>query len=196
MALPTTEDIKLYLRDEHAEDDVLLEQMRLRAIADIEGLIGYALVAVSRTHVDYAECDNYGVQPRITMPGPFKTSGPAPIVTDREGTTIAASQYYLDGRGMRILAKAGYSFPTRPYTVVADVGLSAHPDYPTSLEAVASTAIIEIVAHRYLNRNPATAQESNEGGGSKYLGVEAPHIPARIVQNLLLLPLPRGMGLA
>jgi hypothetical protein len=196
--LPTLQDAKSILRIEHADEDTLVQQLLTRAKADIEQFLGYALTAAARTHVDYSERDNYGVQPALRLPGPFKTSSPAPVVTDVNGSTIDAANYYLDDRGLRILAKAGYSFPNRPYTIVATVGLSAHPDYASRLEAVVSTAILELVAHRYLNRDPGMSSQTDEGGGTKGMGgigAQEP-LPGRIVNQLLMLPGASGMMLA
>lgn len=182
MALPTLPDVKAYLRVETTDEDVLITQLLARATADVEALLGYALTAVVRTHVDYSRPDNYGVQPRLTLPGPFKVTGPAPVVTDKDGVRVDASEYYLDDRGLRLLAKAGYSFPNRPYTIVATIGLSAHPDYAASLEAVASSAIIDLVTHRYEARDPSESLDST--------------IPHRVMQSIMLLPGASGLMLA
>lgn len=196
--LPTLQDAKSYLRIEHADEDTLVQQLLTRAKADIENFLGYALTAAATTHVDYTERDNYGVQPVITLPGPFKTSAPAPVVTDVNGSTVDAAQYDLDPRGLRIRAKAGYSFPARPYTIAATIGLSAHPDYASRLEPVVATAIIELVAHRYWNRNPGMSSQTDEGGGSigmGGIGAQEP-IPGRIINQLLALPGASGLMLA
>lgn len=192
--LPTLQDAKQLLRIEHADEDTLVQQLLSRAKADIETFLGYALTAVQTTHVDYTERDNYGVQPVLTMPGPFKTAAPAPVVTDVNGSTVDAANYYLDDRGLKIRAKPGYSFPARPYTIVATIGLSAHPDYAARYELVAATAILDLVAHRYWNRNPGVRTETDEGGGSKAYRDEA--IPPEIINQIMMLPGASGMLLA
>lgn len=194
MPLPTLADAKSLLRIEHADEDTLVQQLLARAKADIETFLGYDLTAVSRTYIDYTECDNYGVQPHLSMPGPFKTAAPAPIVTDVDGVTVDATTYYLDDRGLKIRAKAGYAFPARPYTIVATIGLSAHPDYASKYELVAATAILDLVAHRYLNRDPGMSSETDEGGGTKSIGAPEP-IPGRIINQLLMLPGASGIYL-
>lgn len=194
MALPTIADCKAFLRVEHAEEDTLFSSLLAKAKADIQILLGYALTAVARTHVDYAETDNYGVQPQLALPGPFLTSGPAPVVTDKDGATVNASTYYLDDRGLRLLAKPGYTFCNRPYMITATIGLSAHPDYATTHEPIASQAIIDLVAHRYHHRDPAEKSSTDEGGSTLSLHEDA--IPPRIVADLMKLPGSRGMLLA
>lgn len=188
MALPTVADCKSYLRVEDADEDVLFSQLLAKAKADVEAAVGYALVAAAFTHVDYTECDTAGLPAVLRLPGPFLATGPAPVVTDKDGTTVDATTYYLDSRGGEIRGKAGTVFRNRPYTIVATVGLSAHPDYATRLEAIAAQAIIDLVAHRYQNRNPAALQEGDEGGGSKFLGTTPEAMPLRIQQDLMALP--------
>lgn len=199
MALPTVSDVKGYLRIEHADEDNELARQLSRAKAAVETHIGYPLTAAAYTHVDYTETDNYGVQPTLRLPGPFKTSSPAPVVTDYYGTTVASTTYALDPRFCVIRALPGYAFCNRPYTIAATIGLSAHPDYASRLEPIASLAIIELVAHWYQNRNPAAASETDEAGGtvSQVADADAGRgMPPRILADLALLPHPRGMNIA
>lgn len=198
MALPTIDDANKYLRIEHADEDVLVTQFLARAKGTIETFIGYPLTAAALTHIDYAEYDNYGVRPQLQLPGPFKTSSPAPVVTDRDGATVDASTYDLDPRGCRILAKLGYDFCVRPYSIAATIGLSAHPDYASRLEPVVSVAILEFVAHWYLHRDPSMSSETDESGatiGMGGIGAQEP-LPGRIAQQIRLLPGPHAMGMA
>jgi hypothetical protein len=189
VALPTTADAKSLLRIEHNGEDTLIGQMLVRAQALIETYLGYALTAVARTHIDYNERDNAGLQPVLRLPGPFKTAAPAPVVTDVEGATVDAATYDLDPRTMKIRAKAGTEFPARPYSIVATIGLSVHPDYTASLEAVVSTAILSVTSHLYLNRNPAARSQSDEGGTAVTLSDEE---LLELAPGIGLLPKPYG----
>jgi hypothetical protein len=164
--------------------------MRARAIASIEQELGYALTSASRTHTNYNEQDNHGCDPVLSLPGPFKTTGPAPVVTDVDGSTVDSDEYRLDARAMMIRAKAGISFPNRPYTIVADMGLSAHPDYATRLEAIANQAIVDFVAYLYLNRTPGVTAFTEEGGGAMTFegGGAPPLIPSRVMESIDRLP--------
>lgn len=190
MPLPVVSDCKSFLGIEDSGSDTLLTSLLARAIAAIETKLGYPLTAASRAYVDYEERDNYGVQPVLGLPGPFAAD---PAVVDVNGTAVSATTYDQDRRGGRILAKIGYSFPTRPYTITATIGLSAHPDYAARLEAAISAAIVDLVAHYYLNRNPSAQSESDEGGGAK--SVLADEIPPRIMSVLWDMPCQR-MGVA
>ena len=75
----------------------------------------------------------------------------------------------------------------RASTVFVTIGLSAHPDYATRLEAVASTAILDLVSHLYENRQPVGA---SEGLLAETVNVA---IPPRIQSDLMLLPCARGL---
>lgn len=200
MALPTTEDAKKYLRVEHADEDIIVAQLLARSKATVETFVGYPLIAVAQTYVDYNGMYPSGAQwfggyygDLFELPGPYALS-PAPVVTDANGVVIDATTYYLDNRAGKIRAKAGGYFGMRPYTVVATIGLSAHPDYLSRLEPIAALAVLDLVAHLYQNRNPAVVSESDEAGGSVGLSPDA--IPPRIRQDLLLLPCTRGLILA
>lgn len=194
MALPTASDCKLYLRKEDASEDTLITSLLARAIAKVETFLGYALTSVSITHTDFEERENYGVRSFLQLPGPFKLTSPAPSVVDKDGVAVPTTDYDLDPRGLKIRAKLGVSFPNRPYSITATVGLSEHPDYAARLEAVVSQAIVELVAIWYWNRNPAAVRETDEGGGGREVTEDA--IPQRIVDLLTSLPMPRGMLLA
>lgn len=191
MALPTTNDAKSYLRIETADEDTLVGQLLARALASIEGFLGYAMTAVERVHVDYDERDNYGVQPRLHLPGPFKTEDPAPVVENADGDVVDAANYYLDPRNLRILARPYARFRNRPYSITATIGLSAHPDYASRYEAIATIAILDLVSHLYFIRNPAIVSESDEGGGTRTLTPD--EIPPRIRADLMQLPGAAGM---
>jgi hypothetical protein len=183
MALPTVQDARNYLRVDWTTEDPLFTSLLARARGSIEALLGYSMTAVPVTYVDYGR----EAASEIQLPGPFLTAGPAPVVTDVNGTVVDATTYILDNRIGKIRSRFGGSiFSAGPYTVVATIGLSAHPDY-AQLEAVATTAILDLVAHLYEQRNP-----------SEGLLVETANvaIPPRIMGDLLLLPCTRGLVVA
>lgn len=186
MALPTVADAKSYLRVETTAEDALFAQLLARAKASIEGELGYPLAAAARTHVDYDETDNYGQRPRLALPGPFKTADPAPVVTDADGVTVSSTEYIADARGLRLVAAEGVCFPRRPYSILATIGLDAHPDYAARLELIASIAIIELIAHWHFNRNPAQISAVDEGGSS--VVTQLGEIPTRVMDEINKLP--------
>lgn len=180
MALPTVQDAKSYLRVEWATEDPLFTSLLARAQGSIEAVLGYAMTAVAVTWADYGR--DY-VSSWIQLPGPFALS-PAPVVTDVDGTVVDATSYALDQRSGKIRAKYNDGlFTSSQYTVVATIGLSAHPDY-AALEAVATTAILDLVAHLYEQRNPS------EGLLVETVNVA---IPPRIMSDIMLLPCTRRL---
>lgn len=196
MPLPTFADAKLYLRIEDSDEDQLVTQLVARAKAQIETFIGYPFTAVEKTFVEYrAGCALGG--DFIQLPGPFALS-PAPAVTDPSGGVIDTTSYVLDPAAGKIRAKDRGYFGSRPITVVATIGLSAHPDYASRLEAVASIAIIDLVADLYQNRNPNVSSSQDEGGGSFAMsGIgHVDSIPPRVMQSIMILPCTAGLLLA
>ena len=196
MALPTLQDAKDLLRVDLTTEDALITTLLGRAKGSIETLLGYALTAAQVTYVDFSR--DY-VSTEIQLPGPFALN-PAPVVTDLEGVVVVATTYLLDNRNGKIRAKyapgQGYGYPSGlfracPYTVVATIGLSAHPDYAASLEAVASSAILNLVAHLYENRNPAMLSEGVAG-----VTLTPDAIPPRILSDLMALPCTSGLLVA
>jgi pyridoxal/pyridoxine/pyridoxamine kinase len=104
------------------------------------------------------------------------------VITDADDLVIEDTDYSIDYRIGVISAATGISFATYPYTVVATVGLSAHPDYADFIEPVINAAILDIVADRWNRRNPAASNESEGGGvGTSYRGVG---IPERVQEML------------
>lgn len=180
MALPTLQDAKDYLRVDLETEDALLTALLARARATVETYLGYPLIAVPYTYVSYSRRI---ADTEIQLPGPFLATGPTPVFTDVNGVTVDASTYILDGRAGRIRAIYGGLFAASPYTVVATIGLSAHPDYATRLEALASTSILDLVSHWYENRNPMIGDDIGQGVNST-----TPAIPQRILSDIMMLP--------
>jgi hypothetical protein len=97
------------------------------------------------------------------------------VLTDADDEIIADTDYHLDERIGVLTGVTGVSFGNYPYTVVATVGLSAHPDYALVIEPVINAAILDIVADRWNRRNPAATSESEGGGvGTSYANVGLP----------------------
>jgi uncharacterized phiE125 gp8 family phage protein len=188
MPLPTVTDAKAYLRVDLPTEDPQFTLLLARAKASIEGLLGYGITAAAVTFVAFGRRFSSN---ELQLPGPFAAS-PAPVVTDVDGVIVDPATYVLDSQAGKIRAKYDdYIFTSSQYTVVATIGLSAHPDYDARLEAVASSAILDLVAHLYENRFPGM---SAEGGGGVSLTPDA--IPARIISDLMALPCTRGLLVA
>jgi len=197
MALPTVQDIKDVLRIQHSAEDTMLASMHARACALIVSALGRPYEAVSRTWVD--ECGRvraYGSIRSLTIP--VTPIDPASLVIeDADGEVLAVGSDYrapLAWDGL-VRAKPGVCFGNPPYTLTANVGLSAsygsdgQVDYATAIEPVIGQALIDTVADFYQRRNPAATNESTGGGVST--SWETAGLPDRVKVALGLWSKPR-----
>lgn len=166
MALPTLNDAKAVLRVQTKAEDALIGQFLTRAQAIVETYIGVPIIAVADTLTDWTTdaVRAYGHVTRLYLPRYPVATTPAPVLTDVDGNVILASTYVVDPRSGAIRATAGNAFDNGPFTIVATVGLSAHPNYTTTIESVVAQAILDLVADLYFRRNPNASSESDGGG--------------------------------
>lgn len=185
MALPTVQDVKDYLRIEHTAEDVMLAGWLAQAVALIEAEIGRPIEYLNKTWV--LECDPSHVSAsRIFVPQyPVAIANSAAstadlTLTDADGTVLVEdTDYRLDIRTGQITGIDGYRFTRWPYTIVADVGLEAFPEYAARIEPAMSAAILDAVADRYQRRDPAAVQEAAGGGVTTMYGA-AVGLPQRV----------------
>jgi len=197
MTLPTVADIKAVLKIQHSAEDTMLAGMHARACALIIGALGRPYEAVSRTWVD--ECGHvraYGVIRSLNVP--VTPIDPASLVIeDADGEILVAGTDYRAPLAWDALvrAKPGVCFGNPPYTLTANVGLSAsygsdgQIDYATVIEPVLAQALIDTVADFYQRRNPAAAGESDGGGVST--SWQKAGLPDRVKETLGLWAMPR-----
>lgn len=184
MTLPTLADAKNHLRIQTTAEDAVVADLLLDAQAAVETYLGVRITAATDTMIDRPDRNMraYGrVQQLLAARYPFATSSPAPVITDSTGATVDPATYTLDGRAGLIIANPGVVFANGPYTIVASVGVSAHPEYATRLERNMRRAILDIVSDLYQRRNPGARMES-EGGVSVQYGAEI--IPPRTLAYL------------
>lgn len=177
MALPTTTDLKSYLRIQTSAEDTLLTLLLTNAQAMVEAHMGRPITAIARTFVDEAKTMTaYGVVTKLLVPvTPVDWS--TLVVTDDDGTVLVEDEDYRVGDMWtgEIHAETGMSFSVRPYTIDAEVGLSVDPEYSTRIEPVLSLAILDIASDLWHRRNPNAATESTGGGVSAtYVGTGIP----------------------
>jgi uncharacterized phiE125 gp8 family phage protein len=187
MALPTVADCKDYLRIEHTAEDAMLAGWLAQAIALIEAELGRPITILNRTFV--LECEPSRVSStRLFVPiYPIATedssAGTADLtLTDADGTVLVEdTDYRLDTRTGWITA-IDSCFSNYPYTIVADVGLAALPEYATRIEPALSAAVLDVVADRYQRRNPAAQAEG--AGGGVYTQSQIAGLPDRVKDAL------------
>jgi uncharacterized phiE125 gp8 family phage protein len=183
MALPTLADAKAVLRLQGTTDDAFVTQLLARAQALVETYVGVRITAATDTVTDWTT-DMVRAYGDITMLSlsRYPVASAGLTVTDVNAATVDPTTYVLVGTQGLIRAKAGTTFNAGPYTIAGTIGLSAHPDYATRLEAVISTAILDIVADLYDRRAPGTVSES-DGGGFSQVNTQAV-IPPRVQMSL------------
>jgi len=184
MSLPTLADAKAVLRLLTTNDDAFVTQLLTRAQAAAETLLGVRITAASDTQVIYTNESTlaYNAPPSFVLTRYPIALSPAPTITDNTGATVDASTYAIDPRTGVVRALAFGCFPSGPYTVVGNVGMSAHPDYATRIEPVLNSAILDLVADYYDRRAPGTVSES-DGGGFSQTNTQL-EVPPRIAARL------------
>jgi hypothetical protein len=186
MTLVAKAELKEYLRIQGTAEDTLLDALIARAIGMVEAFVRRPIEAEERTFVmgrpsEYATAAIRAIHVPIYPVAVADSSISGLTLTDDEGDTLVEdSDYRLDVRTGRITGING-AFATWPYTIVATVGLSAHPNYTDRIEPVMNVAIIDIAADLYQRRSPAATSESTGGGvSSSYVG----GIPERVKDML------------
>lgn len=169
MALPSSSDLKTYLRIQSTAEDTLLASLVTRATALAEGVLGRPITTVA----DLAMVDEadtlvaYGAVTKLLVPvTPYDTA--SLVITDADGTALVVTTDYRVGNAWtgEVFASEGSAFTNGPYTLTADVGLATASDYSTRIEPLIGAAIIDIAADLWHRRNPGAATESTGGGVS------------------------------
>jgi uncharacterized phiE125 gp8 family phage protein len=158
MALPTTADLKSYLRIETTAEDTLLGLLLARAKAMLEQWTDTPITATSQTAIDRADSVDVPVTSLVFPRRPCAVTA----IVDSDGTAVPVADYWVDGRSGVIYGKDGTTFPYGPYTITANVGLSLRQDY-AALEPLLNEAILDLAADLYQRRTPGAASETAAG---------------------------------
>lgn len=153
--LPTTADLKTYLRIEHAAEDALIALLLARATAMLQAFCDVPITAVSRTFLDRAE----GTLPPRALITPQRPIANV-VVTDGNTVTVDATTYRVDGPAGIIYGVHGTRFTLGPYTIVCQVGLSLRQDY-AAIEPMLSQMILDMAADLYQRRTPGASTETS-----------------------------------
>jgi len=154
VALPTTADLKTYLRIESNAENALLAALLLRAQAMLEGWIDCPITAEAQVGTDRAESLD---EPVYSLIFPRRPIGSV-TVTDADGTTVPGTDYTVYATSGMIYAKPGVVFANGPYTIAASCGLSLRADY-ARIEPLLAEIILDLAADLYQRRTPGAASE-------------------------------------
>lgn len=190
MSLVTIAECKAYCRVQGTAEDALFTAWLAAAIGSIQTFLRRPITAELRTfrldrgqrcHTGELLLPIYPVSPRTEDSDGYEEIAAA-VLSDADDLVIEDTDYFLDERIGVFSAVTGVSFSNYPYTIVATVGLSAHPDYATVIEPSINAAILDLVADRWARRLAAASNES-EGGG---VGVswQSVGIPQRVREEL------------
>jgi hypothetical protein len=180
MALPTLAKLKLYLRVEGTAEDEVLTDLLAQAIQWAQSLIGVPITAEQRTFYNVRPAfvgDGLGYG--LSLPYPV-ASTPAPTVTDADGDAVPTTDYRVDSALGWFVPDTDYAFGEAGHTIVATVGLSAHPRYAAEIEPRVNALIIGLASVLYHERNPNASSESAGGGVSR--SYRDGQLPPRLAQ--------------
>lgn len=180
MPLPTITKLKEYLRIETAAEDAVLTDLLVQATPWAQSLIGIPITASERTFYNVRPVFvGEGVGYSLSLGVYPVAAAPAPVVTDARATVVTASNYRVDPALGWMIPITTYSFADDSHTVIATVGLSAHPRYATEIEPRVNALILGLASILYHQRNPNAASESAGGGVSVSYGKE--EIPPQLM---------------
>jgi hypothetical protein len=183
VALPTGSDLKTYLRIEQDAEDQLLNALVARAKSMLEAWMDVPITAETLSAVDRADALDAAPTSLVFPRRPIALVS----VTDGEGVTVSAANYWVDGVAGMLWGKADYAFVNGPYTITASCGLSLLPRWE-ALEPVISQCILDLAADLYQRRTPGAASET--GAGTNITWDVSRETVARVLKTLRTFKLP------
>jgi len=183
MTLVTVAHCVSHLRLPDSSENSLLTIYLAEALADIIGYIGRPVTAVERNYTDPAKAVLvYGVVQRLSLPQ-WPIDPDSVSVVDADGETVPDTDYVVHGESGMLEAVPGAAFANGPYTITADVGLSASERYALEYEPIVNGALLALVADKYQRRtSPGVSSEGTAGGLSRSFSTDdiPPHIKSKL----------------
>lgn len=161
MSLPSTDDLRAYLRIQTNAEDSVLSGLLAAAQSAVTGWLGKPIKSEKRTFIIYSQ---RSPSAPLTIATPLSPIGTIYSIVDGSGSTVAQSDLFIDSRVGMLVYKSGARWMNGPYTIVCEVGLECYEEYLTSIEPAIAQAITDVASDLYQRRNPAAAVEK-EGGG-------------------------------
>jgi hypothetical protein len=190
VTLVSVQECMDYCRVQTDDEEALFTRWRASAYGSVQTFLRRPIIAEERTfrlhqgrtcHTGAIILPIYPASPLTEDSDGYEVI-PAAVLRDADDAIVPDTDYHFDERIAVFTAVTGVTFSTYPYTVVATVGLSAHPDYATIIEPIINTAILDLVADKWANRNPNATNESEGGGVST--SYDQVGIPKRVRDEL------------
>ena len=180
--LVTRDTVKAYLRIEDTTQDDLLDILIESAHAEIEAYLRRPIFSRELTIVEHGDTGRaYDARHTLHFPvTPIELD--SLVITDAEAATVDATTYAVNLETGIIRTLEGYTFPSPPYTLTANVGLEHRDDFEVSVLPVLKGAMLDILADLHQRRNPGAQAEGS--GGGVYTQWTASAIPERTARKL------------
>lgn len=163
MALPTDLEIKSYLRLDTDEEDLLIFTLNQTAQAVVASKINLPLEAAATTFYGRTPRRGYRGEAAERLTIPKQPCATTATITDVDGETVDADTYTIEPLTGWVNAALYEAFAAPPYTIVVNVGLTAHPDYDAVIDPIARQAILDLASDYWNRRNPGGVFEQSGG---------------------------------
>jgi uncharacterized phiE125 gp8 family phage protein len=197
MPLPTTQDVKDFLRIQTAVEDTLIGRLLTQAIADLEDLCSRSFTHDAVVWYDDAETlrqseavTNLQLRHRFVNPNTI-------VVKDSSGVVVDPTTYVVRLDRGQISGNPGVSFAFGPYTIACDAGFDCSPTYATRELPMISTCILHYVAWLYQQRTIGASNVKSAGSTVTYVVDKDTGLPipvARAIRRLRGIVFARGFG--
>lgn len=182
MGLPTTSDIKRYLRIENDAEDNLIKDLIEEAIGLIETSTGKSLTSEDVIWIDDAVSGRSYGYPTALMIKKWPVDVSTIVVKGASGDVVAATNYTIDGQIIR--GTSDFAFDDGPYTITAKAGYAASPSYQKRELPVIRMLVIDVTAFLFQQRTPGALGEGSSGASVNYSIDPETGLPDRIAKRL------------
>lgn len=183
MATATAADVKAYLKIETTAQDAVIAQLLTRAFAEIEMLVGKALIVETIAWRD--DVKSFRSYEPVTALQLRYTPVSITSIADVDGNVVAAGDYVVRQDLGQLVAIAGVAFPSGPYVINGTAGFSLSPTYATREEPFINQLIIDLVGFYLQQRTPGASAESAAGTRVDYGEIDADTgLPKRIMKGI------------
>lgn len=183
--LPSTEQLKSYLRIETDRENDLLKDLLARVQGDIEFSIGKPLnIQVGYVWYDDAVTQRIGEAVTNLMLAITPLDAATLVITAGDGSTVDATQYTVRQDLGLVVAVENFVFDAGPYTLTASVGFGTSPTYVTRELPAISSLMLDYAAFLYQQRTPGARSEGSSGTRIEYEVDDETGLPKRVAKGI------------